>query len=154
MENTLIIKPASLADIVTLQKFEQQVIEAERPFTNNIRPEKVHYYDLKTLIESENSYLVIGYLNNIAVASGYIRIEKSKPQHQPDYYGYLGFMYVDPSHRGKGLNSQIITHLKNWAKEKGISKLKLDVYAENQNAINAYKKFGFNHHMIEMMMDI
>lgn len=154
MENQLVIKPASLADVATLQLFEQQVIAAERPFTNNIRPEKVYYYDLKTLIESENSHLVIGYLNGIAVASGYIRIEKSKPQHQPDYYAYLGFMYVDPAHRGKGLNSQILNHLKNWAKERNISKLKLEVYAENQNAINAYKKFGFNNHMLEMVMDV
>lgn len=154
MENTLAIKPATLADIEILLQFEQGVITAERPFTNTIRPEKVTYYDLQTLIESDNSHLIIGYLNEVAVASGYIRIEKSKPQHHPDYYGYLGFMYVDGAHRGKGLNKQILEHLKSWAKEKGISKLILDVYATNESAINAYQKFGFESHMVEMMMDI
>lgn len=154
MENTLVIKPATLADIETLLQFEQGVITAERPFTNTIRPEKVNYYDLQTLIESDNSYLIIGYLDDVAVASGYIRIEKSKPQHHPDHYGYLGFMYVNGLHRGKGLNKQILEHLKSWAKDRGISKLKLDVYATNESAINAYQKFGFESHMVEMMMDI
>ena len=94
------------------------------------------------MIENENCHLIIGYLDNIPVASDYIRIEKAKPQHHPDYYGYLGFMYVDQAHRGKGFNGQILNYLKKWAKDKGISKLKLDVYAENENAVNVYKNLA------------
>ena len=59
-------------------------------------------------------------------------------------------MYVDPSHRGKGINALIIEQLRQWSIWKGVSELRLDVYYGNLPAIRAYEKAGFKRHMVEM----
>jgi GNAT superfamily N-acetyltransferase len=63
-------------------------------------------------------------------------------------------MYVEPEHRGKGVNRRVIEHLKSWAKLQGMTELRLDVYNDNQVAIKAYQKFGFTKLLIEMRMGI
>ncbi len=67
---------------------------------------------------------------------------------------YLGFMYVDPNHRGKEINKKIIEALKDWASSQNIPELRLDVYAENASAIKAYEKAGFTKHMVAMRMNL
>jgi len=59
-------------------------------------------------------------------------------------------MYIDPAHRGKGVNQKIITALKKWATEKNVYELRLQVYYDNLPAIKAYEKIGFSKLMIKM----
>ena len=69
-------------------------------------------------------------------------------------HAYLGFMYVDPNHRGKGVNKKIINALVEWCNLQNITELRLDVYQMNEAAINAYEKVGFTKHMIAMRMGL
>ena len=84
------------------------------------------------------------------IGSGYARIEASKHYLLHTRHAYLGFMYVVPEHRGKGVNQLIIEALKQWSLSQNITELRLDVYSENQPAINAYEKAGFTKYLIEM----
>lgn len=59
-------------------------------------------------------------------------------------YAYMGFMYVKPEHRGKGVNKLLLDELINWAKSKDISEVRLDIYSENESAAKAYEKAGFS----------
>lgn len=63
-------------------------------------------------------------------------------------------MYVLPEYRGKGVNGKLIEQLRQWAKSKGITEMRLLVYYNNTNAIKAYEKCGFSQLMIEMRGDI
>ncbi len=90
----------------------------------------------------------------IIIGSGYARIENAKPYLQHQQHAYLGFMYVDPNHRGKGINKEIIAALSNWCFLQNITELRLDVYENNEAAIKAYEKVGFAKHMIAMRMDL
>jgi GNAT superfamily N-acetyltransferase len=74
------------------------------------------------------------------VGSGYARIETAKPHLNHENYAYLGFMYTDPRHRGKGVNAVIIEALKEWCRSQNITELRLDVYHDNPSAIRAYEK--------------
>jgi len=58
-------------------------------------------------------------------------------------YDYIGFMYVVPEERGKGINKLILEALVSWARSKGITEIRIEVYAENASAIKAYQKAGF-----------
>lgn len=69
---------------------------------------------------------------------------------QHDYHAYLGFIYVAPEFRGKGISGRVIEELKKWARLQGIKEMRLEVYYQNISAIKAYEKFGFTRHMIEM----
>jgi GNAT superfamily N-acetyltransferase len=88
------------------------------------------------------------------VGCGYARIETAKHYLQHPQHAYLGFMYVLPGHRGKGINKFIVEALKTWTRARGLTELRLDVYFDNLAAISAYEKSGFTKHMIEMRMDL
>jgi GNAT superfamily N-acetyltransferase len=153
MEN-IIIRPATLADMDTLLRFEQGVIIAERPFDPTLKDEHINYYDLVGLIEHDDVELLVAELNGTLIGSGYARIEESKIYLKHPKHAYLGFMYVEPEHRGKGVNKKIIAALKLWASAQNITECKLQVYYDNLPAIKAYEKIGFSKLMIKMRSDV
>ena len=149
----IIIQSATLNDIPTLLEFEQGVITAERPFDSTLIPGTVKYYNLEMFINSPDVELLIAKIDDEIVGSGYARIMKN-PKPYFDYlnYAYLGFMYVSPPYRGRGINEMIISKLKEWARLQGLTELRLQVYYDNYSAIKAYEKVGFEKHMIKMRM--
>jgi RimJ/RimL family protein N-acetyltransferase len=149
-----ITRKATLKDLPTLLKFEQGVIEAERPLDPTIKDGKINYYDISDLITNKNSAVFVVEINNDIVASGYVKIKDDKHYLKHKKQGYLGFMFVPETKRGKGLNQLIIDALLNWCKEKNIFEIRLDVYEDNLPAIRAYEKVGFKKHMINMRFNL
>jgi GNAT superfamily N-acetyltransferase len=155
MTPPITIRPALPSDLETLLRFEQGVIDAERPFDVTLREDIIfHYYDIAAFISAPNVHIVVAECDQTIVASGYARIETSKYYLKHRKHAYLGFMYVEPSERGKGINQQIMAALKQWASAQGISELRLEVYSQNEAAIKAYEKVGFKAHMLEMRLEI
>lgn len=150
----MILRTATSEDKNKLLELEQAVVEAERPFNAQIKTTGALYYDMDDLLTSEHSELKVIELDNEIIATGYVQIRDSKRSLNHDAHGYLGFMYVDPAHRGKGLNKQLMDGLIEWAKAKGIKDFYLDVYAQNQAAINAYNKLGFTPALMEMQLNL
>ncbi len=152
--DTIHVRKATINDLDTLLHFEQGIMEAERPFDETLKQKDAHYYDLRTMLHSDAVELVIAELNQEPVGCGYARIEKAKPYNKHEQYAYLGFMYVLPEHRGKGINQRIVEALKAWSLSKGLTELRLEVYFQNEAAIKAYEKAGFSKLMIEMRMGL
>lgn len=148
------IRTATLNDLETLLRFEQGVINAERPFDSTLKNTNIQYYDIVEMITASHIELMVAEIETEVIGSGYARIEDSKPYLQHQKHAYLGFMYVHPEHRGKGINKKIIEALKQWARAQNITELRLDVYNNNLGAIKAYEKVGFTKHMIQMRMDV
>lgn len=146
----IIIRTAVPDDVDTLLVFEQGVIMAERPFDSTLKNGPINYYDIKKMIAADDVELVVATLKNKIIGSGYARIEDAKPYLKHPQHAYLGFMYVIPEFRGKGVNKLIIDALAKWSASKNITELRLDVYQNNVPAINAYEKAGFSKHMVEM----
>lgn len=150
----VIIRKAVSNDLEQLYAFEQGIVQTERPFDPTLKKERIHYYDLKEMINDPDIAVVVAELNDKIIGSGYARIEKSKPYVKHQYHAYLGFMYVLPEHRGKGINRKIVDNLKNWASKQNVKELRLEVYNNNIPAIKAYEKIGFSKHMIEMRLNL
>jgi GNAT superfamily N-acetyltransferase len=148
--DNITIRPATLADIDTLLRFEQGVIEAERPFDPTLKDGHINYYNLPELITAPHCHLVVAEINGELIGSGYARIETSKIYQKHPQYAYLGFMYVLPDHRGKGVNKLVLAGLQQWAIDQGINELRLEVYDQNAPAIKAYEKVGFTRYLITM----
>ena len=144
------IRKAAPEDLEQLLLFEQDLIKFERPFDPTVKPDPVNYYDLKAMLTGSHFEVAVAEINNKIIASGYARIDKSKPFLKHENHAYLGFMYVLPEYRGKGINKQIIDHLKNWAASQNVNELRLEVYYDNDAAIKAYEKFGFSRYSLEM----
>ncbi len=150
----IIYRSATLQDLPTLLEFEQGIIAYERPYDSTLKPDPISYYDLKELIQSENAEVIVAHNNNQIIASGYAKILKGKPYHIHDKYAYLGFMFVKPKFRGKGIIQGIVDKLKKWALANDLKEIRLEVYDDNDAAIRAYEKSNFKKHMIEMRMPI
>ncbi len=148
------IRKAEIKDLNTLKEFEQEIIKFERPFDPNLKQDPITYYDLSELIQREDAQVLVATVDGELVGSGYALIKNSMPYKKPEQYAYLGFMYVSPKFRGQRINGKIIDGLMAWAKEKKITEIQLDVYAENEIALNAYKKRGFKPDLLKMRMNI
>lgn len=150
----VVIRPATLADLTFLLEFEQGIIAAERPFDPTLKPDKINYYDLKALTLSDTAHVVVAELEGEIVAGGYAELRRAKDFLQHEMYAHLGAMFVKTHCRGKGINAQIITALLDWVKSTGTTEARLEVYAENVAALQAYKKVGFEPHILQMRLSV
>lgn len=148
------IRKATLNDLEILLKFEQGVVEAERSFNPVLKESGVQYYNINELITADHIELLVAVSGTEIIGCGYARIESAKPYLKYDRYAYLGFMYVVPAHRGKGVNKAILQELSAWSKMQGTAELRLEVFSDNTIAIKAYEKAGFAKLYIHMRSEI
>ncbi|PBJ12240.1 GNAT family N-acetyltransferase [Flavobacterium sp. ACN6] len=150
----ILIRPAVNNDLPKLAEFLQFLVRAERPFDVTLKEGEIFYYDIQELILDSNSEVLVIDINNQIVGCGYAQIRSAQPYQKNEFFGYLGFMYVDPQFRGRGLINLLINHLKKWVLSQGITEVRLDVYYDNEAAVNAYKKAGFKPIITTMRCDI
>lgn len=152
--SNIIIRAAVQSDLPTLKGFEQGIIATERPFNSCLKSDSICYYDIGALIAGKTSMVMVADDNGEIVGSGYARIKESKAHLTHDLHAYLGFMYVTPSHRGRGINQLIIRSLINWGKDQGMHDFYLEAYVDNHSAIRAYQKLGFSSSLVEMKLSL
>ncbi|MBS1524200.1 MAG: GNAT family N-acetyltransferase [Bacteroidetes bacterium] len=150
----IVIRHATLADLDTLLDFEKGIMEFERPLDPTIKEGDAHYYDLAALIKSPDAQVIAAEQDGELVGSGYAHIIESKPYLKHPKHAHMGFMYVKPNHRGKGINQMIMQALQQWALSKNINEFRLEVYHNNPSAIRAYEKIGFMPLLLEMRMQL
>ncbi|HVM89788.1 MAG TPA: GNAT family N-acetyltransferase [Puia sp.] len=148
--NEVIIRKATKQDMDTLLQFEQGVIERERQIDMVINPGKINYYNLPEMIERNDVEIVVAETGNKPIGCGYARVTNAKHYFTNEQFAYLGFMYVLPEYRGRGINKKVIEYLKAWAEKQGLKELRLEVYVENIEAVKAYEKIGFSKNVLEM----
>ncbi|CAN5422991.1 hypothetical protein BH09BAC6_BH09BAC6_27360 [soil metagenome] len=154
MSELITLRAATRNDLPTRLQFEQGVINTERPFDPTLKSDHTNYYDIKSMITAEHIQLLVAVQGNEIIGSGYARIEEAKPYLRHTQYAYLGFMYVVPQHRGRGVNKLIIEALQQWSRDRGITETRLEVYNLNEPAIKAYEKVGFTKYMVTMRMGL
>ena len=152
--NPITIRQATEADMETLLRFEQGVIAAEIPYDTTLKTGPNYFYNIPEMIAAPHIKLLVAEMDKQLIGSGYARIENSKHYVKHIHHAYLGFMYVVPEQRGKGVNKKIIHTLQQWALSKNITELRLDVLEGNVPAITAYEKIGFSKYLIEMRMNL
>ncbi len=64
------------------------------------------------MINASHVEIVVAEIRSEIIGSGYARIESAKPYLKHQKHAYLGFMYVVPDYRGKGVIQKIIEALK------------------------------------------
>jgi len=146
------IRAATGSDLPLLRRFQQAIVAAERPFDPTLKSGKLQYYDLDALVTRPDACLLVAVDADQIIGTGYARLAAAEPFLQHARYAHLGFMYVEPDYRRRGINAQIIEALKQWAGAQGVTELRLKVYAQNVSARQAYEKFGFSSHLLEMRL--
>jgi GNAT superfamily N-acetyltransferase len=60
-------------------------------------------------------------------------------------YGEIKRMYVRPQFRGSGLGKLMLYHLADYARQQGVTVLRLETGIHQSEAIGLYERFGFQH---------
>ncbi len=92
-------------------------------------------YDKHNIIQ-DNQTVLIGYVENLPVASGCFKeIDENSVE--------IKRMYVVPSQRRKGFSTVILIALESWAKELRYSIARLETGKRQPEAIDLYNKAGY-----------
>ena len=150
----IMIRPAVNTDLPKLAEFLQTLVNAERPFDPTLKEGEIFYYDIQELISDKATEIIVVESNNEIIGSGYAQIRSAKPYEKHEVFGYLGFMFVSPEFRGQGISGLLLTALKKWILDQGITEVRLQVYDENEAAVRAYEKAGFKKIVTTMRCDI
>ena len=154
LETEIKIRPAEIDELERLKEIEQLIIQAEHDFERNFRDGEIFYYDLEALINSNDAIVLVAESEGEIIATGYAKIKPSLDYLLDDIHAYLGFMFVEPEFRGKGVIQDIIRELISWSKLKGMTVVCLEVLNKNDSAIKAYKQLGFEKNLVEMRLDL
>jgi GNAT superfamily N-acetyltransferase len=143
-----------MADLDSLERFQQGVVSAERPYDPTLRDGTVRYYDIAHMLSREDVLFLVAESEARVVGCGFAQIEEAEPFFKHQFHAYFGLMYVEPAYRGRGVNAQIIRSLKSWCRSRNVLETRLDVYEGNTIALKAYEKAGFSKLSVEMRMPL
>ncbi|MBI1326710.1 MAG: GNAT family N-acetyltransferase [Alphaproteobacteria bacterium] len=146
------LRPANLDDIPALMGLQKNIIEYERSFDSGIRANAIYYSQdrLEEIIQSDTGKVVVIDAENKLMGCGFGTITESSGWDAFDKKGYVGMMYVDPALRGKGFGKKILEYILNWFSEKDILDVQLNVYPNNTRALELYRSYGFEDHLMYM----
>ena len=63
-------------------------------------------------------------------------------------------MLVLEEHRWRGIGSKMLTHIREWAIEKGIKRIELNAEVRNNIGLSFWKKHGFNDYLHRLYVDL
>jgi GNAT superfamily N-acetyltransferase len=133
--SAITIRKARPADLEALLRFQQGVVQAERPFDPTLQEGAIHYYDIPRTLESDEVEFVLATSGETLVGCGFARIE-------------------EPAYRGTGVIGKILGSLKQWCRLRNVAELRLEVYGDNGAAIRAYERAGFASLYLHMRMHL
>lgn len=64
-------------------------------------------------------------------------------QRTGDRQAYVFLLYVAPKHRHQGLGTALMQHAQHWAQQQGYQHMSLQVFEDNDAAMQLYTKLGF-----------
>ncbi len=68
---------------------------------------------------------------------------KAQDQVTGNLLAYIFLLYVNPEHRRLGIGKTLMQEATNWAIAKGYPQIGLQVFTQNQIALNLYQNLGF-----------
>ena len=127
-------------EIDVVNNLLDKLIKDEKKYDNNINYDYVvkEYYQNKI----DDSVIFVATKENeiVAYLFGYI-------VDSPVYINkkaILDALYVEETHRQKGIAKKMITIFEEWCKKKNIDIIELTVCSQNNNSYNLYKRNGFD----------
>ena len=125
------------ASLVFLRKFREERLNTV--LRHDGIPELDNQRDFIANLNGDNGVMIIAENGDTVVAS-LTAERKSHPQLRHSCEFGMGIL---ESHRGKGIGTQLIQRMIDWAKDCGITRIELSVFGNNNKAIRLYKRLGF-----------
>jgi ribosomal protein S18 acetylase RimI-like enzyme len=127
--------------------------ESWRVFTprSNLRDEMQRRY--RGDLADPDALLVVAEQNGriVGMAAGHL--------HKPSTFSEelaveLGSVYVQPEHRGRGVAAALTAEVARFARDRGVGRITLKTFAQNEEALLAWRRLGFEPRMIQMTASV
>lgn len=63
-------------------------------------------------------------------------------------------VFIERTYRGRGYGEEMALRLFEWAKERGVNRLRVGAYYDNHHGIGFYRKLGFEAHELVLERDL
>jgi ribosomal protein S18 acetylase RimI-like enzyme len=109
---------------------------------------------MERVLNKKNSFLFVAKdkVNLVGYIFGWIE-KRSKNYWKTNKYGYICDLFVKEEFRNRGIGKLLLRKAEDWFKDKGISKIFLDVYFDNP-AKEFYRRQGYYIIDSKMVKDI
>src|SRR5215204_6472864 len=131
------IRPLKPEEWQTFQKLNNEVFEDNSAFDSDLiidwafTEPGIKYY--QEALNDQNCITFVAEDNGEAV--GYLALAPKDLSFRKHNYIEIDNMGVSPTHRGKGVGTLLIAKAKEWAKEKGYTRIFVTSYSDNESAI-------------------
>jgi ribosomal protein S18 acetylase RimI-like enzyme len=154
--NKISIRQATLGDTEIIRKLNHKLFMLEKlNFDSTLITDWPLSADGKEYFEEliKNEYVIVATDSNTVI--GYLAGSiNDKCSYSDVQYGEINNMFVDSEYRGRDVGSSLIDKFKTYCMEKNIHNLRVVASAKNKDAIDFYKKQGFNEFDITLTMSI
>ncbi|HLY52694.1 MAG TPA: hypothetical protein VKQ31_06765, partial [Steroidobacteraceae bacterium] len=79
-----------MEDLGALERFQQAVVDAERPFDPTLRDGPVCYYDIGPMLSRDDVLFLVAESEARAVGCGFAQVEAAEPFFKHRFHGYFG----------------------------------------------------------------
>lgn len=155
MEN-IVIRKAILEDVSYIQNLNNELFKLEKENYDitlvlnwALTEEGKDYFE--DLIK--NQYVIVATLEDkiIGYLAGSIN---EKGSYEEIQYGEINNMFIKEDYRLYGIGKKLINNFKNYCRNNNISNLKVVASSKNKNAIEFYRKNGFDDFNLTLTMNI
>lgn len=102
--------------------------------------------DTLTLVAAEDGAKAVGYL--IATK------QRRPPIYHHTKVAYLSDAFVKEGHRGQGILRQFMGELNKWCKSEGITAIDVQLFENNKDAQEVYRKLGFRDYRVVFRSEV
>lgn len=146
------IRPATEEDLPAVMLLFDELATLQEPwrvFTPraDLRDEMRHRY--RADLADPDALLVVAEQDGqiVGMAAGHVH----KPStFSEDLAVELGSVYVRPAYRERGVAVALTAEVARFARDRGIGRITLKTFAQNEEALQAWRRLGFEPRMIQM----
>lgn len=155
MEN-IIIRKAILEDVSYIQNLNNELFKLEKEnYDTTLVLNWALTEDGKEYFEDliKNQYVIVATLEEkiIGYLAGSIN---EKGSYEKIHYGEINNMFIQENYRLYGIGKKLINTFKDYCRNNNISNLKVVASSKNKNAIDFYRKNGFDDFNLTLTMNI
>lgn len=149
-------RPATEGDLPAVMRLFDELARLQEPWRvfrprPNLRQEMLHRYqaDLADpdalLLVAEQDGQIVG------MASGHLHMPSSMSE---ELAVELGSVYVSPGSRERGVAAALTADVARFARERGVERITLKTFAQNEEALVAWQRLGFEPRMVQLTASV
>ncbi len=109
---------------------------------------------LRTNISSESSIVLVATVDGSIVGYTMAQDMEYPPVFEVKRYCFITDIMIVDGHRGSGIGSNLVSAVRDWASERGLTRAEVNVHAFNEMGLSFWRSMGFFQHTARMRSEI